>query len=212
MNIVLVTGSCGLVGSEAVKYYSQKGYAVIGIENDIRKKLFGEEGSTYSTKIFLKNNIKNYIHYQMDIRNEKGVNKIFREYNRDIKLIIHTAAQPSHDWAASNPIEDFTINALGTINLLENMRNHSSEAVFIFTSTNKVYGNTPNFLPLIEEETRWELESSHNWFDGIDETMTVDQSLHSLFGVSKLSADLMVQEYGRYFNLKTGIFRCGCIT
>jgi CDP-paratose 2-epimerase len=208
MKTILVTGSYGLIGSEVCRYYDNLGYRIIGIDNDMRKYFFNE-----SSKEKNNNSIySNYIHFDCDIRNYNKLFLIFKKYSSDISLIIHTAAQPSHDWAAKEPLTDFTINALGTMNLLECTRQMCPEAVFIFTSTNKVYGDTPNNLPLIELENRWELNSYHKYFNGIDESMSIDQSKHSLFGVSKVSADLMVQEYGRYFGLKTGVFRGGCLT
>ena len=208
MKTILVTGSYGLIGSEVCRYYDNLGYRIIGIDNDMRKYFFNE-----SSKEKNNNSIySNYIHFDCDIRNYNKLFLIFKKYSSDISLIIHTAAQPSHDWAAKEPLTDFTINALGTMNLLECTRQMCPEAVFIFTSTNKVYGDTPNNLPLIELENRWELNSYHKYFNGINESMSIDQSKHSLFGVSKVSADVMVQEYGRYFGLKTGVFRGGCLT
>ncbi|HQP10889.1 MAG TPA: NAD-dependent epimerase/dehydratase family protein, partial [Candidatus Omnitrophota bacterium] len=153
-----------------------------------------------------------YIHKDLDIRHKEGLEAVFEEYNADIKMIIHTAAQPSHDWAAREPLTDFGINAVGTLNLLEMARQHCPEAVFIFTSTNKVYGDVPNLLLFEEQETRWELPQRHPFYDGIDETMNIDQSKHSLFGASKVAADILVQEYGRYFGMKTACFRGGCLT
>jgi CDP-paratose 2-epimerase len=173
----------------------------------MRKYFFGE-----STKDKSNNNFTNYIHYDIDIRNYEEITKIFSKYSTDISLIVHTAAQPSHDWAVKEPITDFTVNALGTLNLLECTRLFCPNATFIFTSTNKVYGDTPNNLPLIELDSRYELLPEHKFYKGIDETMSIDQTKHSLFGVSKTSADLLVQEYGRYFGIKTGIFRGGCLT
>lgn len=212
MSVVIITGSAGLVGSEAVKFYCQKGYDVIGIDNNYRKEFFGDDACTNWKRVELEKAYKNYKHRSIDICNYGLVATIFRRYRNNIALVIHAAAQPSHDWAASKPVVDFRINANGTLVLLENYRQYCPEAVFIFTSTNKVYGDTPNKLPLIELETRYELGKGHKWFAGINETMSVDQTEHSLFGVSKLSADLMVQEYGRYFGLETVCFRCGCIT
>jgi CDP-paratose 2-epimerase len=173
----------------------------------MRKYFFGE-----STKDKTNNNFNNYIHYDIDIRNYEEITKIFLKYSTDISLIIHTAAQPSHDWAVKEPITDFTVNALGTLNLLECTRLFCPNSTFIFTSTNKVYGDTPNNLPLIELDSRYELPMSHKFYKGVDETMSIDQTKHSLFGVSKASADLLVQEYGKYFGMKTGIFRGGCLT
>lgn len=207
MKTVIVTGSYGLIGGEVCRFYDSLGFRIVGIDNDMRKYFFG-----VSTKEKIGDNLKNYFHYNVDIRNYVELSKIFSEYSSDITLIVHTAAQPSHDWAAKEPITDFTVNALGTMNLLECTRLFSPNSTFIFTSTNKVYGDTPNVLPLIELETRYELPISHKFYNGIDEAMSIDQTKHSLFGVSKASADLMVQEYGRYFGLKTGIFRGGCLT
>jgi CDP-paratose 2-epimerase len=204
---VIVTGSYGLIGSEVCKFYDGLGFQVVGIDNDMRKYFFG-----ISTKEKIDNNLKNYVHYSIDIRDYVEISKIFLKYSSDITLIIHTAAQPSHDWAAKEPMTDFTVNALGTMNLLECTRLFSPDSTFIFTSTNKVYGDTPNVLPLIEQETRYELPILHKFYRGIDETMSIDQTKHSLFGVSKTSADLMVQEYGKYFGMKTGVFRGGCLT
>lgn len=212
MKVCIITGSAGLIGSEAVKLFAKKFDKVIGIDNNQRAKLFGKEASTWPTAIDLIEDYSNYIHNSVDIRDEIAIHKIFSEHKSAIKLIIHTAAQPSHDWAAKEPKTDFTINANGTLTLLEATRLHCPEAVFIFTSTNKVYGDTPNNLPLVELNTRYELHADHKFYYGIDETMSIDQSKHSLFGVSKLSADLMVQEYGRYFGMNTGVFRGGCLT
>lgn len=208
--VVLVTGSAGLIGSEAVRFFAQKGFKVIGVDNDSRKYFFGPSASTSWNKKKLKNEIKDYTHLDIDIRDERKIEDVFKAYKID--LIIHTAAQPSHDWAAKEPLTDFTINALGTLILLESFRRYAPEAVFIFTSTNKVYGDNPNKLPLKELETRYELPKNHKFYKGIDESMSLDDTTHSIFGVSKVAADLMVQEYGRYFNLKTGVFRGGCLT
>lgn len=211
MNIAIVTGSCGLVGSAAVEMLVGKMDLIIGIDNDRRKFFFGKEASTMPVRKRL-SQIKTYHHYSFDIRNEHLLDNLFYRYHKDIKLIIHTAAQPSHDWAATNVSEDFTINAVGTLNLLQKTMEYCPQAVFVFTSTNKVYGDTPNALPLVEEATRYEIYAGHKWANGIPETMSIDQSKHSLFGVSKAAADLMVQEYGNYFGLRTGTFRCGCIS
>ena len=213
MNIAIVTGSAGLIGSEAVHFFKDKMDLIIGIDNDQRAYFFGEEASTNWNKNLLVDTVPNYKHYPADIRNYTEVEKIFKEYGKDIKTVIHTAAQPSHDWAAKEPLTDFTINANGTINLLELTRLHCPAAVFIFTSTNKVYGDTPNFLPLIELEDRWEIAETHPYFkEGIDELMSIDQTKHSLFGASKVAADVLVQEYGKYFGMNTGVFRGGCLT
>lgn len=213
MNICLVTGSGGLIGSETVRYFHEKNFHIVGIDNDMRAELFGKEASTRWKSEQLKETFgKDFTHFDVDIRNKEEIDKIFQKYGSDIKLIVHTAAQPSHDWAAKDPIKDFTINANGTLNLLEATRNFSPDAVFIFTSTNKVYGDTPNLLPLIEQDLRWEIDSSHKFVEGIDESMSIDASKHSLFGASKVAADILVQEYGKYFGMKTASFRGGCLT
>ena len=183
MDICIVTGSGGLIGSESVRFFAQKGFTVVGIDNDMRRVFFGDEASTRWNCERLKSEIKDYVHFEADIRDIDAMQKIFNKYNSDIKLIIHTAAQPSHDWAANDPFMDFTVNANGTLVLLEMTRKYCPEAVFVFTSTNKVYGDTPNSLPLVELETRWEIDESHPYFQhGIDESMSIDQSKHSLFG------------------------------
>ena len=212
MAIVLVTGSAGLIGSEAVRFFSEKDFIVIGIDNDMRKFFFGEEASTRWNKEILEEKYPKYQHYDIDIRDQKPIEDLYKEHCQDISLIIHCAAQPSHDWAAKDPFSDFTVNANGTLNLLEYSRIYCPEAIFIFCSTNKVYGDTPNFLPLIELETRWEIDESHEYYKGIDETMSIDNSKHSLFGASKIAADILVQEYGKYFGMKTVSFRGGCLT
>lgn len=210
-NKALVTGSGGLIGSEAVMALCGQGYEVIGIDNDLRSYFFGEAASTKWNSNRLQENFRSrYKHYSIDIRNYSDLEAIFRENRFD--LVIHAAAQPSHDWAAKDPLMDFSVNALGTLNLLELTRLYSPEATFIFTSTNKVYGDRPNTLPLIEMSTRWEIESHHEYFVGINELMSIDQSTHSLFGASKVSADILVQEYGRYFDMNTAVFRGGCLT
>ena len=213
MNIALVTGSAGLIGSESVAFFSQKFDLVIGIDNNLRQYFFGPEASTDWNRSRLQDQFQNYRHHPADIREVAQLEPIFQQYGHDIKLIVHTAAQPSHDWAAREPFTDFTVNANGTLNLLEMTRQHCPQAVFIFTSTNKVYGDNPNFLPLVETPTRWEIDASHPYFaNGIDEQMSIDHTKHSLFGASKVAADVLVQEYGRYFGMKTGIFRGGCLT
>lgn len=212
MGVAVITGSCGLVGSEAARYFAAKGFQVVGVDNDMRRYFFGEDASTAWNREILKREVKGYVHKDLDIRDAGALERIFREYNTDIRMIIHTAAQPSHDWAAGEPLTDFGVNANGTLNLLEAARLRCPQAVFIFVSTNKVYGDLPNALPLLEEETRWELPKDHPFYDGIDETMSIDQSKHSLFGASKVAADVMVQEYGRYFGMKTVCFRGGCLT
>ncbi len=213
MNVALVTGSAGLIGAESARFFSAKGYRVVGIDNDMRKTFFGEAASTGWSRERLEAYLPDYTHHSIDIRNQIAVEQIFSHYGSDLKVIIHTAAQPSHDWAARQPEVDFSVNAVGTLNLLEACRKHAPEASFLFTSTNKVYGDQPNSLPLVERETRWEIDETHPFFEhGIDETMSVDQSTHSLFGASKLSADVLVQEYGRYFGMNTACFRGGCLT
>lgn len=213
MHIALITGSAGLIGSESVAFFAEKFDLVIGIDNNLRQYFFGAESSTEWNRNRLGEQFKNYRHYNADIRNVEELTPIFKEYGTDIKMVIHTAAQPSHDWAAREPFTDFSVNANGTLNMLELTRLNSPDAVFIFTSTNKVYGDNPNFLPLVELETRWEIDESHPYFkNGIDETLSIDHTKHSLFGASKVAADVLVQEYGRYFGMKTGIFRGGCLT
>ena len=212
MNIALITGSCGLVGSESSIFFSKKGFKVIGIDNNARKFFFGRDGDIKWIKDKLKKNLKNYKHFNIDIRSFENLKKIFKKYNKKIKVIIHAAAQPSHDWAKNKPFIDFDINAKGTLNLLELTRLYSPNAPFIFMSTNKVYGDNPNHLPLIEKKTRWEIKKSHKYFMGIDETMSIDNCTHSFFGSSKSYADLIVQEYGKNVGLKTACFRAGCIT
>jgi len=213
MNIALVTGSAGLIGSESVTFMSEHFDLVIGIDNDLRSYFFGAEASTAWNKNRLEELLNNYKHYDADIRSESQMKAIFSEYGTDIKLVIHTAAQPSHDWAAREPLMDFTVNANGTLILLEATRQHCPEAVFVFTSTNKVYGDNPNYLPLVELENRWEISQNHHYYtNGIDELMSIDHTKHSLFGASKVAADVLVQEYGKYFGMKTGVFRGGCLT
>ena len=211
MSVVLVTGSCGLVGSESVKFFIKKGYKVIGIDNNQRKFFFGNEGDTSEVKKKLRN-LNNYLHYNCDIRNKAIIKKIFKKFNKKIKLIIHAAAQPSHDWAKNFPTLDFDINAKATLDLLENTKKYCSKAVFIFMSTNKVYGDNPNKLNFIEKKTRWEISSKNKLYNGINETMPIDNNIHSFFGVSKTYADLIVQEYGKNVGLNCACFRAGCIT
>lgn len=213
MDIALITGSAGLIGAEAVRFFSSKGLKTVGIDNDMRREFFGDDASTKWSLRQLEQEIEDYTHHGIDIRNQEAVEKVFSEYGKDIKVVIHTAAQPSHDWAAKDPFKDFTVNANGTLTILENTRLHCPDACFIFTSTNKVYGDLPNYLPLVEQETRWEVEKGHQFAEhGIDETMSIDQCKHSLFGASKVAADVIVQEYGHYFDMKTACFRGGCLT
>ncbi len=213
MKIALITGSGGLIGSEAVSFFSDKFDLVLGIDNNLRQYFFGQEASTKWNRDRLTDRYPNYKDYSVDIRNYAELETLFKKYGSDIALIVHTAAQPSHDWAAKEPLTDFSVNATGTVNMLELTRLYSPEAVFIFTSTNKVYGDNPNILPLVELETRWEVDSNHPYFErGIDEQMSIDHSKHSVFGASKVAADIMVQEYGKYFGIRTGVFRGGCLT
>jgi len=211
-DIVLITGASGLIGSEAVTYFSSYFDKVVGVDNNMRKYFFGEEGSVEKNTEQLNNTIPNLLNITSDIRDYDSLEKIFQHYGTDLKLIIHTAAQPSHDWAAKEPFTDYGVNSTGTLNLLELTRKYCPEAVFLFTSTSKVYGDNPNKLPLIELERRWDLPQEHQYYEGIDEYFSIDNTKHSLFGCSKVSADIYVQEYGRYFGMKTAIFRPGCLT
>lgn len=213
MSVALITGSAGLIGSEASEFFASQGFEIVGIDNDMRRVFFGEEASTRWQQNRLEERLgSKYHHHDVDIRNYEAIAEIFRKYGSDIKTVIHTAAQPSHDWAAREPHTDFSVNANGTLNMLEATRQFAKDAVFIFTSTNKVYGDTPNRLPLLELEKRWEIDPTHTYATGIREDMSIDQTLHSLFGASKVAADVLVQEYGRYFDMPTGIFRGGCLT
>lgn len=213
MSVAIITGSAGLIGSEAALYFGGLGLDVVGIDNDMRRAFFGAEASTAWNVSRLESTLKaSYRHNGIDIRDRDAVLDLFAEYGSAIELVIHAAAQPSHDWAAREPSTDFDINAVGTLNVLEATRRHAPDAVFIFTSTNKVYGDTPNRLPLVELDTRWEVEETHTYFEGIREDMSIDQTLHSLFGASKVAADVLVQEYGRYFSMPTACFRGGTLT
>lgn len=207
---VLVTGSAGLIGSEAVKFFCERDWDAYGIDNNMRSYFFGPDGDTVWVRKRLIREFKTYHHFDIDIRDEKKISELFQ--NHCFNLIIHAAAQPSHDWAAKEPVTDFTINALATLYLLESTRKYCPEAVFIYTSTNKVYGDRPNSLPLVELDTRYELPRRHRYYRGIDESMSIDNTTHSIFGASKVAADVMVQEYGKYFQLRTGVFRGGCLT
>src|SRR5437588_1961898 len=209
---IIVTGSAGLIGSESVRRFAREGARVLGIDNDMRAEFFGDEASTKKTRDDLIANFRDYEHHDMDIREPAAVMDLFKQHRGTIEAIVHTASQPSHDWAARDPQTDFTVNANGTLNLLEAARNFCPEAPFVFTSTNKVYGDTPNRLPLRELELRWEIEPGHEYEPGISETMSIDQTKHSLFGASKVAADIVVQEYGRYFGMPTACFRGGCLT
>jgi CDP-paratose 2-epimerase len=212
MSVAIITGSAGLIGSEAVRFFGRLGMHVVGIDNDMRKFFFGDEASTQWNRQRLEQEVEKYEHYDVDIRDYTKIVEIFDRFGQDISLVIHTAAQPSHDWAARDPFSDFSVNANGTLNLLQATREYCPESPFIFTSTNKVYGDLPNLLPLIEQEKRWEIDPTHRYSVGIAEDMSIDQSKHSLFGASKVAADVLVQEYGRYFGMKTGSFRGGCLT
>jgi CDP-paratose 2-epimerase len=211
MSVAIITGSAGLIGSQACKHFASLGLTVVGIDNDMRSYYFGKEASTSWMRERLQD-LPGYRHHDVDVRDRRSIFKIFERYGKDIALVIHAAAQPSHDWAAKEPFTDFEVNAVGTLNLLQAARQHAGEAPFIFMSTNKVYGDAPNSLPLIEEEVRWEIDPEHAYRDGIDESMSVDHSMHSIFGASKLAADIMVQEYGKYFGMRTVSFRGGCLT
>ncbi|MBV8984029.1 MAG: NAD-dependent epimerase/dehydratase family protein [Acidimicrobiia bacterium] len=212
MSVVLVTGSAGLIGSETVAHFAGLGHDVVGVDNDMRRVFFGDEASTAWNAERLQRELKNYRHAGIDVRDRDAVEKLFASYGDAIEVVVHTAAQPSHDWAAREPFVDFDINAVGTLNVLDATRRHAPEATFIFTSTNKVYGDTPNRLPLVELETRWEIEPGHTYEGGIREDMSIDATLHSVFGASKVAADVIVQEYGRYFGMHTACFRGGTLT
>jgi CDP-paratose 2-epimerase len=213
MPVAIITGAGGLIGSEAVDHFVGEGFDVVGIENDMRARFFGPESSTsHVTQRLVEAYPSQFRWENADIRDAGEIDRIFREHAGQIGLVIHTAAQPSHDWAASDPQTDFGVNANGTLNLLEAARAHCPDAPFVFCSTNKVYGDTPNRLPLGSLEKRLELPEDHQYYKGIDTSMSIDSSTHSLFGVSKAAADLLVQEYGRYFDMPTVAFRGGCLT
>jgi CDP-paratose 2-epimerase len=212
LRTIIVTGSAGLIGSETVRRFANDGAQVAGIDNDMRAQFFGPEASTRKMRDDLIANVPGYRHHDIDIRDATAVTQLFKQLRGTIDAVVHTASQPSHDWAAREPQTDFTVNANGTLNLLEAARNFCPEAPFIFTSTNKVYGDTPNRLPLRELEKRWEIEPGHEYEPGISENMSIDCSKHSLFGASKTAADILVQEYGRYFGMPTVSFRGGCLT
>ena len=213
MGTAIITGSGGLIGSEAVNHFVETGYDVIGLENDMRARFFGPSASTaHTTDRLLRSLGDSFRSLEIDIRDAGAVDRVFSDVSQSLELVIHTAAQPSHDWAAHEPQTDFGVNANGTLNLLEATRRHAEAATFIFCSTNKVYGDLPNHLPLIEAGDRLELPEDHRYFRGIDTSMSIDASTHSLFGVSKAAADLLVQEYGRYFGMPTVCFRGGCLT
>jgi CDP-paratose 2-epimerase len=213
MTICIITGSAGLIGSEAANFFAEKGLSVVGIDNDMRSRFFGASASTEWNRRRLERDLRGYNHESVDIRDQDALQRIFQRYGKSVATVVHCAAQPSHDWAAKDVHTDFSVNANGTLNLLDCVRNYCPEAVFLHMSTNKVYGDRPNTLPLVELETRFEVAESHPYrAEGIDEGMSIDASMHSLFGVSKAAADLLVQEYGRYFGLRTACFRGGCLT
>jgi CDP-paratose 2-epimerase len=213
MCVAVITGSAGLIGSEAAVFFAELGFDVVGIDNNMRQVFFGAEASTEWNRQRLERRLgSRYTHFALDIRERDAVLQLFSRYAGAIELVIHAAAQPSHDWAARDPIVDFTVNANGTLHMLEATRAFAPDAAFIYTSTNKVYGDTPNLLPLVEERLRWEISPDHTYATGIREDMSIDQSMHSLFGASKIAADIMVQEYGRYFGMHTACFRGGCLT
>jgi CDP-paratose 2-epimerase len=206
---VLVTGSNGLIGSEAVMFFDGAGADVVGVDNNMRAVFFGPDGDTRWNQRRIERATRHFAHTELDIRNREAVLALLGRERFD--LIVHCAAQPSHDLAAKMPFEDFDVNAGGTLNLLEGLRRHQPETVLAFTSTNKVYGDAPNELPLDEKPTRWEYARAEDW-NGISESCRIDRCLHSIFGASKVAADVMAQEYGRYFGLKVGVFRGGCLT
>lgn len=221
MKIAIITGSAGLVGSQACEFFHNRGFKIVGIDNDMRSYFFGESASTKGSLNHLVNKLENYEHYNIDIRDYDKLSQIFSKYSSDIEIVIHTAAQPSHDWAMKEPLTDFGVNAVGTMNMLEVTRLNCPKATFIFTSTNKVYGDTPNkslysqginTTYIQELETRWECINQLGQLTSIDETMSIDNTKHSVFGASKVAADIMCQEYGKYFGMNVGIFRGGCLT
>jgi CDP-paratose 2-epimerase len=212
MPTAIITGSGGLVGSESVRHFVEAGYDVIGLDNDMRAQFFGPDATTTRVTEALSERYPEFHALDVDIRDTERIDRIFGEHSDQLRIVVHAAAQPSHDWAASDPQTDFTINANGTLNLLEGTRRHAPDATFVYVSTNKVYGDLPNNLPLVELETRLELPEDHPWSRGIDTSMSIDRSTHSLFGVSKAAGDLLVQEYGRYFGMPTVCFRGGCLT
>jgi len=213
MSVAVITGSAGLIGSEAAVYFGRLGYEVVGVDNDMRSVFFGADGSTTWNRARLEHELgAKYVHHDLDIRDREGMLGLFRRYGSAITLVVHCAAQPSHDWAAREPFVDFDINAVGTLNALEATRLHAPSAAFIFTSTNKVYGDRPNTLPLVELPTRWEIQEGHDYWNGIREDMSIDWWLHSVFGASKVAADVLAQEYGRYYGVQTACFRGGTLT
>jgi CDP-paratose 2-epimerase len=213
VSVAVITGSSGLIGAQATLHFGGLGLELVGIDNDMRSVFFGPDASTAWNRSRLESSLgARYHHVDVDVRDREAILGIFARYGSSIELVVHTAAQPSHDWAAREPFTDFDINAVGTLNVLEATRLHAPEATFIFTSTNKVYGDQPNSLPLVELETRWEIEPGHTYAAGIREDMCIDRTLHSLFGASKVAADVLVQEYGRYFGMRSACFRGGTLT
>jgi CDP-paratose 2-epimerase len=213
MPIAIITGSGGLIGSESVAHFAEAGWTVVGIDNDLRAHFFGPQASTAQTTARLAARYRHeFLPVALDIRDAEGVDRLFAQHGAGIGVVVHAAAQPSHDWAAKDPQTDFTVNANGTLNLLEAARRHCPAAAFVFCSTNKVYGDQPNLLPLCETDRRVDLPTDHRWYGGIDTSMSIDMCTHSLFGVSKTAADLLVQEYGRYFHMPTVCLRGGCLT
>lgn len=209
----MITGSAGLVGSEAATHFAGLGMTVLGIDNDMRSAFFGPGSSTAWNRARLEQALgPAYRHHDIDVRDREAIERLMIGCGHRVAVVVHAAAQPSHDWAAGDPLTDFDINATGTLNLLESTRRHAQQAVFIFCSTNKVYGDTPNRLPLVELDTRFEIPPEHPYSGGIGEDMSVDSTLHSLFGASKLAADILVQEYGRYYGMATACFRGGTLT
>jgi CDP-paratose 2-epimerase len=212
MTVAIVTGAGGLVGAEASARFCALGYDVVGIENDMRSQLFGPSASTKRQTQALTERYDSFHLAELDVRDGEGIERLFGKHAPKVEIVVHAAGQPSHDWAAVDPSVDFAINATGTLNVLEAVRRHCPAATFVYCSTNKVYGNLPSELPLLELEMRFDLAPNHVWHGGIDTTMSIDRSLHSLLGVSKAAADLLVQEYGRYFEVPTVCFRAGCVT
>jgi CDP-paratose 2-epimerase len=213
VGVAVITGASGLIGSEAAIHFGESDLEIVGIDNDMRRVFFGADASTDWSRARVQDKLgKSYVHHGVDIRDRDAVMDVFRRHRGGIDLVVHAAAQPSHDWAAREPLVDFDINAVGTLNVLEGVRLFAPEAVFIFTSTNKVYGDRPNLLPLVEQETRWEIDPAHTYANGIREDMSIDHSLHSIFGASKVAADVLVQEYGRYYGLRSACFRGGTLT
>lgn len=213
LSIALITGSAGLIGSAAARHFAALGFDVVGLDNDMRRYFFGPDGSTRPNAVKLGRDLgRSYLGHDVDIRDRDGVAAIFKKYGTEIELVVHAAGQPSHDWAAKEPLTDFDVNAGGTMNILESTRNHAADAVLIHCSTNKVYGDRPNALPLVEKETRYEIEPGHEYERGVTEDMSLDATLHSVFGAAKVASDIMTQEYGRYFGIRTACFRAGTLT